>query len=499
MRRFKQITGIVLVAMMALSVAGCGKNELETIEDYGSTSQESVSSPEDPKQAELEKAIEENATDSQGLIFGECIDEFQAGSIKVTRNITDHGESYMSIPTFKAEKVTVENLDAEGYAKKLFGDTARQLSFKPRNPDNLRSWEQEPSREDIVFSEEEYWEQRDEREDTWFAYEGTYSGKEYYLLVTYESESGIAGLEMFPKNAGDIIGEGKLAYVTQYDPAYFEIPNVYEAGSNILLCERYGYIQDDGEILQMDKETGPEYDLRKNMPVYENRCQFSSSQLENRAKDFFEGTLDIKISEYPVKANCSNRFYEYYLDLGLDEEDQDESEKSDKTGDMVELVFSSDNNFPDIDYNSTVIDGYSVGIYPVLDQIYLPGSYTDFGYYMGHIDIAEEGIVGFNFRWKYLIKGRLSDDSALLEFENVMECMKKEVTSSEVFANLLVSNIAFNDMNITYEVLESPDKMDEVTFVPALSFYGMSDGITKYEITLNAIDGSVIEESEISY
>ena len=66
-------------------------------------------------------------------------------------------------------------------------------------------------------------------------------------------------------------------------------------------------------------------------------------------------------------------------------------------------------------------------------------------------------------------------------------------------SNLLVSNIAFNDMNITYEVLESPDKMDEVTFVPALSFYGMSDGITKYEITLNAIDGSVIEEREVSY
>ena len=128
MRRYKQITGIILAATMALSVAGCGKNELETIEDYGSTSQESVSSPEDSKQAELEKAIEENATDSQGIIFGECKDEFQAGSVKVTRNITDHGESYMSIPTFKAEKVTVENLDAEGYAESPgLGPAGRRL------------------------------------------------------------------------------------------------------------------------------------------------------------------------------------------------------------------------------------------------------------------------------------------------------------------------------------------------------------------------------------
>ena len=32
MRHFKQITGIVLVAMMALSVAGCGK-QTETVEN----------------------------------------------------------------------------------------------------------------------------------------------------------------------------------------------------------------------------------------------------------------------------------------------------------------------------------------------------------------------------------------------------------------------------------------------------------------------------------
>ena len=139
----------------------------------------------------------------------------------------------MDVPIIKAERTTPQNLDAEGYAKKLFGDTARQLSYKPRNPDNLRDWDVELGTE-FEFSEEDYWDEKDAKEDTWFAYEGKYNENEYYLLVTYESESGIAGLEMFPKNAGDIIGEGRLSYVTQYDPAYFEIPDVYSPGAQLV-------------------------------------------------------------------------------------------------------------------------------------------------------------------------------------------------------------------------------------------------------------------------
>ena len=155
MRRFKQITGIVLVAMMALSVAGCGK-QTETVEDYGSTAGGSVASGEDAEKDELEEILGEYETDSQGIILGECKDEFQAGTTKVMRDIKEHGECHMDVPIIKAERTTPQNLDAEGYAKKLFGDTARQLSYKPRNPDNLRDWDVELGTE-FEFSEEDYW------------------------------------------------------------------------------------------------------------------------------------------------------------------------------------------------------------------------------------------------------------------------------------------------------------------------------------------------------
>ena len=500
MRRFKQITGIVLVAMMALSAAGCGK-QTETVEDYGSTAGGSVASGEDAEKDELEEILGEYETDSQGIILGECKDEFQAGTTKVMRDIKEHGECHMDVPIIKAERTTPQNLDAEGYAKKLFGDTARQLSYKPRNPDNLRDWDVELGTE-FEFSEEDYWDEKDAKEDTWFAYEGKYNENEYYLLVTYESESGIAGLEMFPKNAGDIIGEGRLSYVTQYDPAYFEIPDVYSPGAQIVFPEHHGYMQEDGEILHMDKETGPEFDIKTNMKDSPNRCTFTDEQLVNHAKDFFEGTLGINISEYAMSSRCSNRFYELYTNIELSDAEAEEDDGNTdevKKADRVELVFSERNSFPDIDYTSSVRDGYKVSVLTFINGLIVPMSYTDFRNEFGYVNITDSGIVGFKFRWRYLVKERLSDESVLMSFENIMQCMEKALIDSEVLANMTMPNIQFDYMSINYKEVESPDDPDEITLVPALSFDGSVYGNPVYEITLNAIDGSVIEEREVSY
>ena len=126
-------------------------------------------------------------------------------------------------------------------------------------------------------------------------------------------------------------------------------------------------------------------------------------------------------------------------------------------------------------------------------------SYTDFRNEFGYVNITDSGIVGFKFRWRYLVKERLSDESVLMSFENIMQCMEKALIDSEVLANMTMPNIQFDYMSINYKEVESPDDPDEITLVPALSFDGSVYGNPVYEITLNAIDGSVIEEREVSY
>ena len=265
------------------------------------------------------------------------------------------------------------------------------------------------------------------------------------------------------------------------------------------LEEQISYIK---KICVAIDETGPEFDIKTNMKDSPNRCTFTDEQLVNHAKDFFEGTLGINISEYAMSSRCSNRFYELYTNIELSDaeaEEDDGNTEEVKKADRVELVFSERNSFPDIDYTSSVRDGYKVSVLTFINGLIVPMSYTDFRNEFGYVNITDSGIVGFKFRWRYLVKERLSDESVLMSFENIMQCMEKALIDSEVLANMTMPNIQFDYMSINYKEVESPDDPDEITLVPALSFDGSVYGNPVYEITLNAIDGSVIEEREVSY
>ena len=488
MFRTKKLTKIALAAAMMMSFGGCGKSNPETIEDYGSSSGGTVAAVEEGTDEMVEGTsveIDQDMIDNAG----ECKDDFEVGSKKVYRSISDFGISMVTLPSIRAEKVTLDNLDAEGYAKKLFGDSANQLTERPRPTDNYRTWVDNEPGNDLHFSEEEYWEEKESREDIWYAYEGKYQDNDYYLLVTYESETGTAGLQMFPKNAGDVIGESNLAYVNKYDPAMFKTPSIAEGG--IYYFQNVGYIQENGEMVLKGVDFGEAEDIATKMMDSPNRCTMSDAQLENRTRDFFEGTLGINISEYPIRYQNNSgiiRMDYFNYDNGWPE-DETEAEK-------IELVFSPENNFPFINVDSSVRDGYSVGISADLGGFVDPRN-LDSSAEMGYLNIAEEGIVGFSYKWKYNIKERLSESTTLLEFNTLMECMKEALQNSQTFNDLSTNKMNFeNDMVLSFAAVESPDDPHEVTFVPAVTISGWDNMRTSYSITLNAIDGTVISEGE---
>ena len=123
MFRTKKLKKIALAAAMMMSFGGCGKSNPETIEDYGSSSGGTVAAVEEGTDEMVEGTsveIDQDMIDNAG----ECKDDFEVGSKKVYRSISDFGISMVTLPSIRAEKVTLDNLDAEGYAKKLFGDSA---------------------------------------------------------------------------------------------------------------------------------------------------------------------------------------------------------------------------------------------------------------------------------------------------------------------------------------------------------------------------------------
>ena len=236
---------------------------------------------------------------------------------------------------------------------------------------------------------------------------------------------------------------------------------------------------------------GEAEDIATKMMDSPNRCTMSDAQLENRTRDFFEGTLGINISEYPIRYQNNSgviRMDYFNYDNGWPE-DETEAEK-------IELVFSPENNFPFINVDSSVRDGYSVGISADLGGFVDPRN-LDSSAEMGYLNIAEEGIVGFSYKWKYNIKERLSESTTLLEFNTLMECMKEALQNSQTFNDLSTNKMNFeNDMVLSFAAVESPDDPHEVTFVPAVTISGWDNMRTSYSITLNAIDGTVISEGE---
>ena len=414
----RKVTGIILSVAIVMSLAGCGSKD--KIDDYGNGEVITESGMSDEEiDPELAKEFESNKNDvSVDAETKTYKDDFESGSTHVSINISgEKMHSYLELseiyPVISTKKVTAANLDAEGYAKKLFGDTAVQLDETPKSTENRVVWDPGYdqsttglSDEDVSerFKEYAFAEESTENKIS-HSYEGTYKGHEYYLVVTYDEETERAEMKMFPKNPGEMCGDATLCYVTPYDPAYFSLPagNSYSVGNYIFENKHVGYIQEDGELFEVDSTNGYELDIARNMADNPNKCKdLTNENLQDRAAEFLENDLGISNLCSQITAEASDAFYntELYMDPEEDPDYTPEKSEEEKEAARVELVYSAHNNFPNIDYNISVRDGYRV----VVDGVYARDIEREYGYDSSHgyVDISSEGIVGFSYSWKYL-------------------------------------------------------------------------------------------------
>ncbi len=157
-----------------------------------------------------------------------------------------------------------------------------------------------------------------------------------------------------------------------------------------------------------------------------------------------------------------------------------------------ELVFTTTDTYPVIDFNTSVRDGYEIaidntiaGIEPYLGRPYQYEEVMN----TGAIDITEEGVIGFNYNWKYCFEEELSHDSELLKFEKVMECFEEGLKDNVMMSDYVSAKLSFNDIYLTYVVV---DGSGEKAYVPAWSFVGYSNGTPKLLVYINALDGSFV-------
>ena len=97
--------------------------------------------------------------------------------------------------------------------------------------------------------------------------------------------------------------------------------------------------------------------------------------------------------------------------------------------------------------------------------------------------------------WKYGNTEVISDDTSLLDFENLMQGFEKAISDSTEIANTRTSNLKFSDFRMEYVAVQSSDNSDEYGFIPSWVFDGYNnDGSYAYTAYINAIDGSLVME-----
>ena len=112
--------------------------------------------------------------------------------------------------------------------------------------------------------------------------------------------------------------------------------------------------------------------------------------------------------------------------------------------------------------------------------------------------VDNDGVFGAQIKISYTFDEQSSEDSALLTFENAMECLKKAVQNDldvEIASHNNGSSILFNDISLRYYPQVSPDDNSEATYIPVwvVNATNKNQGYSDISILINAVDGSLID------
>ena len=541
--KIKKITALYLVVAMMLSFPGCGEKEIDKIQDYGG---------EEAKKVAVEEATAgdskiKTTTSTLREIYGQKVrwDE----TISITEaNVTDrkvpmelHTGLYCDIPDIEGMNVYEVSASAdfeneESFANGFFDDGATKLEqikyenstkymtmlYQYRGIKGEFETAEESDEEDMLqaslgvsviyqngtgavdtidSSFGEIYEWIDTDHYYIHMYHGTFQKIDYGLILAYSSKLGKRYIFFDPIDIKDYYPDQDfltLVYEASEDASGNKLPNEYNTDiSNV---------KDIARKFLAEKIHIPE---AENIVSTDYRSYSYSSPTTNLLNQYDYGMNNKAVTDL---AFTNSDYVTTFASIGMsgnargvsilaEQEDQvrdyAKKTKSDNPFQAVESVLNSTSPNPNMDI---VRDGYAVYLGTPFDIYENTVSNENLSPRLnnGMIKVTSKGFYGAD-----LILGQsitdVTEKVELLDFEKI-----KESFVAELEKNMQRSDLGGSDslhmqlMYLTYGVVK--DKESGVTkIVPAWDFELTTDGSVYITLSLNAMDGSVIDYNAINF
>ncbi len=498
-RRYNRILAYGLC--LAFLCVGCGK-DAEEVTGYGTeqvTSEkgtgttEGESGTEAGTEKKTEKPVARNGRTLSEQLGGtelSCEDTFtiqsKTGKIQAKARILDYtavatdkieeyeqeamanlarGDSLLYeteiLPSYRVAQITEDMVHEQEVVKNILGDTATEVhrNISVKNGDAQDAVAAAQDTYDLYVLGDDYDAEKDQPEEfpawvddpqyTLHTYEGKYNGLDTQLVINYRKDMKGKIITFGPKNWADAVEE----------PGYDQ----YQATDNGKLLLP---VRDKVDTFEPQK-------IEEFFPELKNRAGEDTEAMKTEAQEFVEKELLLKLPETAFL---------------------DESVYGRKAS---EILSYPEGELDKADPVNVILDGYDlVTEYGIGHQ----GFYSDLGdtsvirENSGSVIRTKRGIVAADFHIYYDYEEKLSDQVAVLSFENAMAALQAGVAEQLDISKVPGSEATFNEANLTYYPMPSPDKEGEYTFIPV---WTLSIWTNEYyfvgQVMLNAMDGSIIQ------
>jgi len=484
----KRSRRVIIVSLCAGAIlSGCGTGTPKSVEDYGGTSSETVTTEyvteettgRDDKSTSESIDIRDARTGNKlsDWLGGKELkreNDFSVGkypaSSLLTFNVVETPEEMQQLmetgyglsatmdtdelTAWRATGVTKESIREAEIVENLLGSTAKEIKgtvslgagdaelIVDTCRDFIGRYDTSSQGDDAFYQEfdnpDHPWQAWSDGGDYfWHTYEGKYLDMDYQLVIGYLGEYHQKVISFYPKNPGDLVGAPELSRAKQQES---------------------GQVQIETEDNQWEWKSLEELGAKKK-EVSQNR-----ETLQKEAESFVEKELFAKLHD--IQVNDTN------------------------------LLFYNE-TFDGKDYSNTIIGGVCASInWEFNNQEVYTDEYSIAN--IGQIWLTDEGVIGIRAYIGWNFEECLSEQVAIMSFDTAMETLEEQIANNLDVTKVTASTLTIRQLRFCYYPVESPKNPNEYTFIPAwiagiISGNGANNGYYLGDVVMNAIDGSLIE------
>ncbi|MBR0146986.1 MAG: hypothetical protein IJM25_10030 [Eubacterium sp.] len=495
-QKMKKCRASVIAALlcMGFALSACGSKGAEQISEYGGgevSSREAGQEPASGKpegtetgdtqnsgtmdhDAAMEAAESKSNQSLREKLGGEKVtynDSFSVGKLAVNMNVEYEVPDVETVPSYLAKTPDTATISEAELVKNLLGDSAeevrRTLSRTKGDSEYVLSAcaefyyslypdSYDPASAGQGIPDCSGWE--DVGKDFYHTYEGTFNGTDYQLMIA--SMDGSRQICFYPKNPGTLVARPELTTV------------------------KYA---DEGTVLYVDPEDrDKDYELStKLLDNPENQSKQDAATQLSMVKSFLKDKLHLNLPEGGVA-------FASYRTIGMDASDESITMDSGDF-DRRELVFLDPKSITKDSLGDAVLNGYQASLTYTLAGLPYASVFESSDSNTGSFWVTDDGIVGMNLYLDYIFEDMLSENVALLSFENAMLSVRNGVTEQLDLSKVTGSSAEVGYVELAYYPITSPEKKGEVTYAPVWTISLESNGYQFACVLVNAMDGSVVD------